>query len=351
MRLARYLFLLTAGRILAALAVLVGILQILDLLDITTEILDRGLGAGGVFYYSLLRLPRLIEQAAPLAVLAGALFAFAKLAGESAVTAMRSTGISAYRITALTLPAATLVAVLQLVIGMAIAPRADATLTNWWQATAPQEAVKPPESLTFRVGHEIVVGRPSEDARRLDDLTIYRRDAAGRLVQRTTAEAALYDQGVWRLLSPRFEAVSDDGVSSGAAEAMTWTQNIRPADLQALQSGAATVSAAEAQRALEGGVSVRPKTFYDTQVQRAWAAPFACVVMLLLAAPAAMANFRGGASTLFVQCLAAGLAFLVFDGAFTALGENGAAPAILAAWAAPAIFSALGLTALLYLEG
>ena len=41
----------------------------------------------------------------------------------------------------------------------------------------------------------------------------------------------------------------------------------------------------------------------------------------------------------------------MFDGAFTALGENGAAPAALAAWAAPAMFAALGLTALLYLEG
>ena len=73
--------------------------------------------------------------------------------------------------------------------------------------------------------------------------------------------------------------------------------------------------------------------------------------MLLLAAPAGLANFRGGGATLMVQCLAAGLLFLVFDGAFTALGENGAAPPILAAWAAPAIFAALGVTVLLYLEG
>jgi lipopolysaccharide export system permease protein len=73
--------------------------------------------------------------------------------------------------------------------------------------------------------------------------------------------------------------------------------------------------------------------------------------MMLIAAPAALANFRGGGATLIVQCLAAGLLFLVFDGAFTALGENGAAPPILAAWAAPAIFSALAVTVLLYLEG
>ena len=72
---------------------------------------------------------------------------------------------------------------------------------------------------------------------------------------------------------------------------------------------------------------------------------------LLLAAPTSMANFRGGGATLLVQCLASGLLFLVFDGAFTALGESGAAPPLLAAWAAPAMFAALGLTILLYQEG
>jgi lipopolysaccharide export system permease protein len=64
-----------------------------------------------------------------------------------------------------------------------------------------------------------------------------------------------------------------------------------------------------------------------------------------------MANFRGGGATLIVECLAAGLLFIVFDGAFTALGENGAAPPVLAAWAAPAMFAALGVSMLLYLEG
>ena len=32
-----------------------------------------------------------------------------------------------------------------------------------------------------------------------------------------------------------------------------------------------------------------------------------------------IANFRGGGATLIIQCLAAGLLFMVFDGAFTAL--------------------------------
>jgi lipopolysaccharide export system permease protein len=352
MTLASFLVRLMAGRILMALAVLVGILQILDLLDVSTEILERNLGIGGVAYYSALRLPRLIEQAAPLAVLAGSLFAFAKLAGESAVTAMRSTGISAYRITATAVPAAVALAVVQLVIGMTIAPRTDAVLGEWWQKTATKKIEKAIDPVTFRVGDEIVVAVPRDpDGRSLEKVTIYRRDATGRLEQRTSAPAAVYDDRRWRLIEPRFETLGAASVAEGAAREMSWTENLTPGDVRTLAMGETSVTPAEASRALAGGLSIRPRSFYDTQLQRAWAAPLACIVMLLLASPAALANFRGGGATLLAQCLAAGLLYLVFDGAFTALGENGAAPPLLAAWAAPAMFAAIGITVLIYMEG
>lgn len=352
MTLGVYLLKLMGGRILAALAVLVGILQILDLLDVTTDILERDLGASGVAYYALLRLPRLIEQSAPLAVLAGALFAFGKLAGESAVTAMRSTGISVYQITLAAIPAALALALVQLAIGGLVAPRTDNALGEWWQASTPTDPTQIVDPLTFRLGDELIVGVPRDpDGTSLEDVTIYRRDAEGRLIQRTSAEAMIFEGDRWRLVEPRFESPGADAVAQGAAQEMDWTGNLRPGDVRALAMGETTVTPAEASRALAGGLSTRPRTFYETQVQRAWAAPVACLVMLLLAAPSAMANFRGGGATLMVQCLAAGLLFLVFDGAFTALGENGAAPPVLAAWAAPAMFTALGVTLLLYMEG
>ena len=352
MTLSAYLLKLMAGRVFMALAVLAGVLQIIDLLEVTTQILDRNLGPGGVAYYAMLRMPRLIEQAAPLAVLAGSLFAFAKLAGESAVTAMRSTGISAYRITLMAAPTVVALALVQLAIGMVVAPRTDQMLSAWWQASAPKDPAKVIDPVTFRLGSEVVVATPRDpDGRSLEKVTLYRRDAAGRLVERTTAKAAVWEAGRWTLIEPRFETLGVASISEGQAKSMDWSPSLQPADVRAMAAGQTLVTPEEAKRALAGGLSVRPRTFYDTQVQRAWAAPFACIVMLLLSAPASMANFRGGGATLLVQCLAAGLLFLVFDGAFTALGENGAAPAILAAWAAPAMFAALGVTALIYLEG
>jgi lipopolysaccharide export system permease protein len=352
MTLSTFLLKLMASRVLAALAVLAGVLQIIDLLEVTTQILDRDLGPGGVAYYAMLRMPRLIEQAAPLAVLAGSLFAFAKLAGESAVTAMRSSGISAYRITLMAAPAIVALALVQLAIGMVVAPKTDQMLSAWWQASAPSDKAKGIDPVTFRLGDEVVVAVPRDpDGRSLENVTLYRRDESGRLVERTFAKAAVWASGRWTLIEPRFETLGAASISEGSARTMGWTQSLQPADVRAMAAGQTIVTPQEASRALAGGLSMRPRTFYDTQLQRAWAAPLACIIMLLLAAPASMANFRGGGATLLVQCLAAGLLYLVFDGAFTALGESGAAPPILAAWAAPAMFAALGITALIYLEG
>ena len=66
-----HLLKLVGARVLSALAVLVAILQILDLLDVTTEILQRNLGALGVIHYALLRTPTQVEQAAPRWVVEG----------------------------------------------------------------------------------------------------------------------------------------------------------------------------------------------------------------------------------------------------------------------------------------
>ena len=353
MTLNRYVLKLFAGRILAAAAVLLGILQILDLMDVTTDILERNLGAAGVIHYALLRLPRLIEQVAPLSVLAGSLFAFTQLASESAVTALRASGMTVYRLTAMAAPAAVAILLVHLAMSQVVAPRTDLALERWWKATA--SAAKTPKTgpKTFRVGSDVVTAQPGDgEGRRLEKVQIYRRSAEGQLIQRTKADVAVYAGGRWTLMAPRFETVAPTGVQTGTAQQMTWPNALRPRDVRALFSDDPQAAAGSARRALEGGASDRSPAFYRMQLQRAWAAPVGALVMLLLAAPVGLANFRGGnGATLGVLCLGAGLLFLVVDGLVTALGESGAAPALLAAWAAPAAFAALGASALIYLEG
>jgi lipopolysaccharide export system permease protein len=339
-------------QILAALGILVAILQILELLDATTDILDRNLGLAGVAYYSVLHLPRLVVQAAPLSVLAGALFAFSALARDSAFVAMRAAGVSVYRIVVMALPAAFGVLLLHFVMSAWVAPEAEQAYERWWNTTTPPAEKVSPQPRSFRVGQEIVVASAGDQkGERLRDVTIYRRDAEGRLIQRLHAGSATYTRDGWRLQDVGFETPGPADVQFGSAPEGIWTERLSPGDVATLFAADGANGGGAAISAQQQRVAVRPPSYYRTQVQRTWAAPVAALVMLLLASPVVLANFRrGNGFVLTTASLCAGLLFLVLDGLLTAMGESGFVPALLAAWSAPAMFAAAGLTALLYLE-
>jgi len=353
MRLAGYILGLVSVRIVAAILILLGVLQIIDLIEVTNQIISRGLGFGGMAHYILLRLPRLIDQAAPLGVLAGVIFAFMKLAGESAIVAMRAAGVSSYRLTAMVLPAALAVALLDYAAVELVAPRTDPALQEWWRATAaPTDKVEPVQR-AFRVGDDVVMATTTDlSGRTLKEVRIYRRDDQGRLLERISAAEATWERRGWRLTKPTFVRFGPDGVRPATAQSMVWGAGFEPVDVQALFSPDQMLSGASASRALAGGGAERPPSYYATRVQRAFAHPLGAVVMLLLAAPIALANFRSGQGGMFVAAsVGSGLTFLVVDGMLSAMGESGAVTPLFAAWAAPVMFAALGVTALLKLEG
>ncbi len=357
MRLTLYVLRLVGLRILGAGAILLAVLQILDLLEITPEIIQRGLGFGGILHYASLRLPRMIDQAAPLSVLAGAIFAFIKLAAESEFVAMRAIGVSAYRLVLMALPAALAVLAVHLVAVQVIAPRTDAALQAWWTATAPppnpaDKDAKPKEK-AVRIGDDVFVAKSDDPTgRTLKDVRIYRRDTEGRLTERVGAPVATYGPQGWRLGDPQFVRFGKAGATAGQASEITLAPGFEPADVQNLFFGDQAISAAAAKRALAGGGTQRPPSYYATRLQGALAGPIGDLLMLLLAAPIAMASFRGGQGAVFAAgSLAAGLLFMVVNGLLAALGESGAVGPLLAAWTAPAVFAALGASVLLKLEG
>jgi len=349
-----YILKLVGLRILASGAIVLAVLQILDLLDVTPDIVERGLGAAGMVQYVLLRLPRLIDQAAPLSVLAGGIFAFVKLAGESEFVAMRASGVSIYRLVAMALPAAGMVAVLHVAAVELVAPRTDPALEAWWRATAPGGPPEASGTKSLRVGEDIyLVATDDPSGRTLSKMRIYRRDTDGRLIERIESTGAEYGPEGWRLRNASFVRFTAGEARSGLAGELILARAFAPADVRALFFGDQIASsAASAGRALTGGGAQRPASYYATRLQTAITGPVSDLLMLLIAAPIALASFRGGQGATFATLsLGAGLLYLVVDGLLIALGESGAVSAGLAAWTAPVIFGTLAATVLLKLEG
>ena len=354
MTLDRYVFRLLLTRTVVAAVVLVCLAQVLELLDVTTQILERGQGLGGIGHYSLLRLPGQFQQIAALSVLVGSLFTFTQMARTSEMVVIRATGANIYRVLRMMIPVALGVALIDFGVAAEIAPRTQDALAHWMAVTAPPSQAKPARPHWFRLGADLVmVGSESEDGRTLHDLRIYRRDADRNLVQEVAAPVATAEAGGWRLHAAVTTDVRQDHSDVSPPADQDWKTPLTSGALRRLIRSGQDVAFSAALGAVSGtGPADRSPGFYQTRLNRSFAEPLGAVVMLLLSAPAALSSLRSDqAVRLLLFGLSSGLLFLVADGLLTALGETSALPPVLAAWAAPVAFTALAVTVLLSAEG
>jgi len=355
----RYLSKLLIQRTLATLLALTGLLIIVDLFEAASDVLERGLGFGGILKYELLRLPVMVQQIMPVSALIGALTCFAGLARTSEMAALRATGVTIYRIVLLLLPAGALMAALLFVVADQVAPRSQHAFTLWWNAhPAPADPANPnppkDRSVWFRSGQYVVHAQSASlDGRRLAGLRIYRRDQRGRLDERLQAASAAYvSPGRWRLTQASALEVAPTTLSSQPARDRGWETDLKPEDVVSVFWPEERISTATALRAMRGDrPAQKAPGFYRTRVQRALAEPLGLIVMVLLAAPAALAQQRNNQAALLMFSLGAGLLFLMVDGVLTALGQTSVLPPLLAAWGAPVLFAALAGAAMVHLEG
>lgn len=342
--LARYLRRRVAVQVVALALVLTALMQLLELLDITTEVLDRNLGMSGLARYALLRTPSEVVLALPLAVLLGAMSAFYAMARNHEIVAMRCAGMSLKRLVLLLLPVPMVLAGMQFALSDRIVPRAEAALKSWWDETAPPEEKPEPRWVQTR-GGPVSFERASSDGRRLTAVRIYERGADGLFSRRITAASAQWEAGVWQLSGVDELSVGKDKMSRVHEAGRTWTANLRPDDVMRLDLVQPHLSNSMLAGVLSGErVGGQPLSFYQTVFYRSFTTPLTAFIMLLLAAPTAqmMARSGGGGGSLLIA-LGLGLAYLLCDGIMAAMGTSGRIPALASVAVAPTLFILIGL--------
>ncbi|MGQ0560209.1 MAG: LptF/LptG family permease [Sphingosinicella sp.] len=335
---------------LIALVGVAALLQMVDLFDRSEKFVERGMGLGDVGYYLLLRLPMILQQAMPLAALAGAMAAFMGMNRSQEITALRAAGISQWRILAMALPVPLLLSLGAWLLAETIVPQSQLRFSQWWTATEPEAPA--PRARWFRIGSELVrAGGASSDGSLLHEIDIFRRDDNGLLAERISAATATGGADGWTLSEVRTTRFGGPVAQSQTATGR-WPAALRPADVAALFSASRTFSARAAQRRLEEQAPIsQDPALYATRLHRSAAEPLAPILMLLLALPLAFVSPRTGiAWPALLYAGGGGLLYLAADGVLTVAAQVGYLPALVGAWAAPAIAALTGLTVLLYSE-
>jgi len=352
-----YMVRLFITRSLAVLIALVLILMTLDLLGESGKILAvPGNGDAELWHYVGLRIPLLVSRFLPFSVLLGALIAFVGLNQHSEVVAMKAAGLSAHQILAPLVLASIGVAVGLFAFNEFVVVNSARAVTTW--SDNDYKSVPPESGLLSN--RWVLSGEDLVRARRVagsgagfhaDGVTVYDR-SGGRLAQIIQADRAIPRDGGgdWLLT----------GVRSYDATMNVVRKVPRATGLAGITPGQLTLAKVDPneldywtlkRRIGELQAAGRPSDEARAGLAHKVSGPLSTVLMPLLAAIAAFGLARSG-QVLLRACLgmALGFAYFVADNFSLAMGNAGAYPPLIAAWAPFFLFLLIGETVLVRTE-
>ncbi|HEU4705325.1 MAG TPA: LPS export ABC transporter permease LptG [Sphingomicrobium sp.] len=354
-RIAFYTVRLFLTRSLAVLVALVLILMTLDLLGESGKILAvPGNGDSELWRYVALRVPLLTARFLPFSVLLGTLIAFAGLNQHSEIIAMKAAGISAHQILAPLIVASLGIAAIAFAFNETVVVKAGRTVTAW--SDNDYRPIPPDSDLLSNVwvlvGDDLVRARQvvGQGPRlRATGLSIYDREG-GTLHRVIDAARARPEGGAWLLEDVRTYDAAMNLVRGG--ERMTALEGVEPQRL--------TLARVDPDQldffTLKQRIAQMERAGRPTEEARAglWhkiSGPLSTLLMPLLAAVAAFGLARSGQVLLRATVgMALGFAYFVADNFSLAMGNVGAYPPLLAAWAPFVLFLLIGETVLIRSE-
>jgi len=350
-----YMAKLFLTRSFAVLALLVLVLQALDLLGESDKILAYpGNGQAEILKYVSLRIPAIIQRFLPFSVLLGTLIAFMSLNQNSEVIAMKAAGLSAHQVLAPFIVASALLAGVSFAFNERIVTRAVSTLTKW-------DAVEYGPIPDARGGVTNVWVRDGDDlihadvatgrgmATRLTKVSVYDR-TGGRLKSIVDADRAQPVEDGWELTNARsFDVATGERKILGTVR---MANGVRPDQFTLSSVDPLGLPFGRLQEAIEDlDKAGRPTAALSANLWHKISGPLSTVLMPLLAAVAAFGLARSG--KLFVRAVAGmalGFAYFVADNFGLAMGNLGAYSPMLAAWGPFVLFLALGEAVLIRTE-
>ena len=343
-------------RIFVVLAALVLVLQFLDALSESGNILAHvGNSQAQVWQYIGLRAPQIAAVFLPYSVLLGAIITYSTLNQNSEVIALKASGLSAHQILAPMIVAALGVAVLSFAFNDRIVSRASATLDAWKKADyAPIPIDHGDRSNVWtKAGEDLIHVRyvkTEGDTVGLNGVAFYDRDAGGRLISTLTADHGRQEGTGWRIWPARRFDVASGQVSDLGSVVVA--DGVRPDQFKLASVDADGMSFAELHGAVGAlGAAGRPTKALEGEMWHKLAGPLSAVLMPLLGAVAAFGIARSG--KLFIRAvigMALGFTYFVIDNFALAMGNLGAYPPFLAAWAPFLLFLMIGEAVLIRTE-
>jgi lipopolysaccharide export system permease protein len=316
----------------ASLTVLVAFLGLFAFFDFVNELGSVGKGGYQTYHalaYVVIILPSRMYELLPVGVLIGTLYALTTLARHSEITVMRASGLSTGTLLGMLCLIGIVPVALTYVLGEYIAPPAERAAQQW-RLTSTNSTISQQlrSGLWVKDGPRVVNVRTLQPDRSMEHVRVFVFDEAGALRSVAEARRGVYvwadekNKGHWRFSGVTRTDFLESRTALAPLDEMIWESALTPEVLSVLMVLPERMSVT-ALLAYIGHLRENRQNAnrYEIALWKKLTAPFASLVMMILALPFALTHERsGGASVKVFLGVMIGVAFYLLNGMFSSLG-------------------------------
>ncbi|MDX2494171.1 MAG: LPS export ABC transporter permease LptG [Desulfuromusa sp.] len=336
-------------------AAFIGIYLLIDFFEKVDDFIDHKAAVWDYFIYLSNSIPFIFVQILPLAILTTMVLTLGGLSRTNEITAMRTCGVSLWRIVQPLMSLALLLSFLLLLLNEFAIPWNTKQLNNLLEIKlkGKQQIKMTRNEIWYRSNNQIInIAVANPQKQQLQGVTIFTFDDRQKIKKRQDSPLANFDQGTWQtstLVERIFDPESGDMIEVNELKNMTLNLDRTPKDFSGQENfnnelNFRQLSSMAEKLKQEGYDSTRQQVDMHNRI----AMPFTCLIMGFLGIPFALQRGRNSNIALGIGLsLGIGVAYFIIQSLVTAFGYSNALPPLISAWTANFIFLLLGIWLLL----
>ena len=302
-------------------------------------------------YYS----PTILLQVTPMAVLLSTIFVLSNLNKNNEITAMKSSGISLWRIISPIIILGVIISIASFIVSDRVIPISSKVanmirrdeLEKEKRKGNPQKVIE--NAAVYGTGNRIVFARLYDTEKKLlTDVIIHEHDVSQNLISKITAQSGVWTGNSWKFYKVIMWKIDNTGkiLSDPAfyAEKVIPLRE-RPRDFAYKEWHSEYMSYAELKAYIKNFRGISTKLVRSLLVDLYQKASFSIIslIIILIGAPFALITTRGGIMIGVGMSIAIGLLYYAFMAISIAFGKAGYMPPAAAAWLGNVVFGIIGI--------
>lgn len=333
----------------------VGLYLIVEFFERVDDFVEHNATWVAVVQYFAYKLPLMVFQVVPFAVLLATILTFSILAKNNEITAMKASGVALIGIARPIIAAALLVSGVTFVANEFLIPYTNYKHRYTFEVTIRNRGIHGlvrSRNIWYQGSDNIIwnIHHLDKATGMLRRITLYRLNSSNRLFQRIDADSARWADGSWHFSNVFIRDFHADGsfrTEYFSAKRFPFAE--KQENFAGMQKAISEMNYGEIRQLVqEIRASGYNDTHYAVEMNAKLATPLAAFIMALFGVPFSLRTGRRGGLFLGVTLsVVVGSSYWVLNSVSLALGYAGHLPPVLSAWSTNLLFSSSGLYLLL----